>query len=164
VGRDWPPLPSLQVCVGRSATAGTPSGGPVMSGNATSAGRTLILTVQGELDLATADSLYLRARAAIDRHTRLLLLDLAGVSFCDVRGLSALVRIANDADAAGCRYGLVSPRPNVARVLRITGLDSRLHVFTSTGQTDASGGQEHSAGRQPLEVCRVVLPGDCAGL
>jgi anti-anti-sigma factor len=121
------------------------------------------LTVQGELDLATADTLYVRARAVIDRRVRLLLLDLTGVSFCDARGLSALVRIANDADAAGCRYGLISPQPNVARILRITHLDSRLHVVTSIGQTDAGREQERSAGSQPLEVGCVVLPGHRAG-
>jgi anti-sigma B factor antagonist len=133
-----------------------------MDGNPTCPGEALILTVQGELDLATADILYLRARAAINRHARLLLLDLTGVSFCDARGLSAFVRIANDADAAGCRYGLVTPPPNVARILRITGLDNRLHVFASIDQTDTGRTPEHSAGNPPLEVCRVVLPGNRA--
>jgi anti-sigma B factor antagonist len=90
---------------------------------------TQIVTVQGELDLATADNLYRRGRAAISRHARLLLLDLAGVSFCDSCGLSAFVKIANEADAAGCRYGLVAPQPLVVKVLRITGLDQRLPVF-----------------------------------
>jgi hypothetical protein len=48
-------------------------------------------------------------------------------------------------------------------ILRITGLDSRLHVFASINQKDAGREQEHSARSQPLEVCRVVLPGDRAG-
>ncbi len=90
---------------------------------------TLIVKVQGELDLVTADGLYRRGRAAIARKAKLLLLDLTGVSFCDSRGLSAFVRIANDADAVGCRYGLIAPQPVVAKVLRITGLDQRLPVF-----------------------------------
>ena len=62
---------------------------------------TRILRVQGELDLATADSLYRRGRAAVRCHARLLLFDLAGLSFCDACGLGAFVRIANEADAAG---------------------------------------------------------------
>ncbi len=91
---------------------------------------TLIVKVQGELDLATAEGLYRRGQAAIGRQARLLLLDLTGLSFCDSRGLSAFVRIANDADAAGCRYGLiVAPQPLVEKVLQITGLDKRLPVF-----------------------------------
>ena len=93
--------------------------------------QTQIVTVKGELDLVSADSLYRRGRTAIGRHARLLLLDLAAVSFCDSCGLNAFVRIANDADAAGCRYGLVAPQPIVLKVLRITGLDQRLPVFRS---------------------------------
>ena len=61
----------------------------------------------------------------------MLLLDLAGVSFCDARGLSAPVRIANRADTTGCRYGLIAPRPQLVKVLKITGLDQRLPVFAS---------------------------------
>jgi len=93
--------------------------------------QTQILSVRGELDLATADGLYKRGRAAIGRHARLLLLDLADLYFCDACGLSAFVRIANEAQAAGCRYGLVAPRPLVVKILRITGLDARLPVFAT---------------------------------
>ena len=93
--------------------------------------QTQILSVRGELDLATADGLYRRGRAAIGRHARLLLLDLADLHFCDACGLSAFVRIANEAQAAGCRYGLVAPQPLVVKILRITGLDARLPVFAT---------------------------------
>lgn len=89
-------------------------------------GQIEVLPIRGELDLATADSLAARGCTAIDRHVRLLLLDLSGLSFCDARGLSALVRIANHANAAGCRYSLIAPRPQVAGILRICGLEDRL--------------------------------------
>ena len=94
-------------------------------------GRIQVVPVRGELDLALADSLAARGYAAIGRQARVLLLDVAGVSFCDACGLSALVRIANRADRAGCRYGLIAPQPPVVKILRITGLDQRLPVFTS---------------------------------
>jgi anti-anti-sigma regulatory factor len=42
-----------------------------------------------------------------------------------------LVKIANHADKTGCRYGLIAPRPLVANLLRITGLDQRVPVFTT---------------------------------
>jgi len=96
--------------------------------------RAQILRVHGELDIVTADRLYRRARTAIGRRPRLLLLDLAGLSFCDARGLSAFVRIANDADAAGCRYGLIAPQPLVAKLLRITGLHQRLQIFATADE------------------------------
>jgi anti-anti-sigma factor len=90
-----------------------------------------IVYARGELDLATAGSLAARGCAALARRARLLLLDLTGLSFCDAQGLSALVKIANHADKTGCRYGLIAPRPRVANLLRITGLDQRMPVFAT---------------------------------
>ena len=78
-----------------------------------------------ELDLATADGLAAQG-CAIAVHAGLLLLDLTSLSFCDARGLSALVRIANQADTAGCRLALIAPQPPVAKVLRLCRLDQRL--------------------------------------
>ena len=93
--------------------------------------QTQILSVRGELDLATADDLYQRGHAAIGRNARLLLLDLADLSFCDACGLSAIVRIANETQAAGCGYALIAPQPLVVKILRITGLDARLPAFAT---------------------------------
>ena len=90
-----------------------------------------ILGLPPEMDLVTADGLAERGHAAIAGHARLLLLDLTGLSFCDARGLGALVRIANHADATGCRYALIAPSRPVARLLRITGLNARMPVFAT---------------------------------
>ena len=90
-----------------------------------------IVRMPAELDLTTSEGVAALGCAAIDRLARLVLLDLAGLSFCDARGLSAFVRIANQADAAGCGFGLIAPRPQVAKLLRISGLDSRMPVFAT---------------------------------
>ena len=92
-----------------------------------------IVRMPAELDLTTSESVTAQGRAAIARLARLVLLDLTGLSFCDARGLSAFVKIANQADAAGCGFGLIAPRPQVAKILRISGLDSRMPVFATTG-------------------------------
>jgi anti-anti-sigma factor len=91
-----------------------------------------IVRMPAELDLTTSESAAALGCAAIARLARLVLLDLTGLSFCDARGLSAFVRIANQADAAGCGFGLIAPRPPVAKILRISGLDSRMPVFATT--------------------------------
>src|SRR6266480_1399958 len=91
-----------------------------------------VLRAPEELDLATADALAARG-CAIAGHARVLLLDLTSLSFCDARGLSAFVRIANQADGEGCRLALIAPQPPVAKVLRICRLDQRLPVFATTG-------------------------------
>jgi anti-sigma B factor antagonist len=90
-----------------------------------------IMSMPAELDLITCEGVVEQGYAAIARSARLLLLDLAGLLFCDARGLSAFVRIANQADAAGCRFGLIAPRPPVTKILRISGLNSRMPVFAT---------------------------------
>jgi len=91
-----------------------------------------IVSMPAELDLTTSEGVVAEGCAAIARLARLVLLDLTGLSFCDARGLSTFVRIANQADAAGRGFGLIAPRPPVAKILRISGLDSRMPVFAST--------------------------------
>ncbi len=90
-----------------------------------------VLRVPERLDLASADGLAEQAYAAIASHAWLLLLDLTGLSFCDARGLSAFVRIANHADIAGCQYGLIAPPPPITKILRIGGLDWRMRVYST---------------------------------
>jgi anti-anti-sigma factor len=96
-----------------------------------------VLRAPGELDLATAGGLAAQGCALAGR-AGLLLLDLTSLSFCDAGGLSALVRIANQADRAGCRVALIAPQPPVAKVLRICRLDQRLPVFATTGHAVAA--------------------------
>jgi anti-anti-sigma factor len=55
---------------------------------------------------------------------------LAGVSFCDARGLRALVRMANCADQANRPFRVTSPSPRLTKLLRMTDLDTK---FLATG-------------------------------
>ena len=89
-----------------------------------------VLHTSGVLDLATADGLTARGCAAA-AHAWLLLLDLSGLSFCDARGLSAFVQIANHADRTGCCYRLIAPQPRVAKV---TGVRRAASGAGQTGQ------------------------------
>jgi len=90
-----------------------------------------IVSMPAELDLTTSEGVVEQGYAAIAQPVRLLLLDLAGLSFCDARGLSASVRIANQADAAGAVLASSRRGRRFAKILRISGLDSRLPVFAA---------------------------------
>ena len=61
-------------------------------------------------------------RDAIDAHGGAVLLDMAGLSFCDARGLGALVRMSRHAGQAGSCLHLVAPPPLLVEIIRITGL------------------------------------------
>jgi anti-anti-sigma factor len=55
-------------------------------------------------------------------------LDLTGVERIDAAGLSALIRLYNDAYKAGYEFSVTRPSPHVREVLGLVGLDRLLAV------------------------------------
>jgi anti-sigma B factor antagonist len=82
-------------------------------------------TVQlsGELDLVTCPVLRDELHSVLRSSTRLLVLDLSGVTFCDACGLSLLIDLQRCARQRGIVLALTQPRPCVSRLLRISGLE-----------------------------------------
>ena len=82
-----------------------------------------VVTVAGELDIATAEQAYTYISGVIDDRTAPVSVDLGGVTFCDASGLGVLARIARHARQAGRQLRLTSARPSLMKIMRITGLD-----------------------------------------
>jgi anti-anti-sigma factor len=84
---------------------------------------TVTVAVAGEFDLATADALRDGLLDVLDdQNPAVLEVDLAGITFMDCAGLSALVAVRNVAVQTGRRLRIVHPQPIVHRVLAATGL------------------------------------------
>lgn len=103
-----------------------------------------VVAIRGELDAATADQAYDYARQIIDRATGPVSVDLAGLSFCDARGLRALVRIAAHARDTGRPVSLTSARPPILKIMRITGVDAMFPELPRPGQRPGTAGTGHS--------------------
>jgi anti-anti-sigma factor len=82
-----------------------------------------IVSVTGELDIATAEQAYSYISEVIDGRPAPVTVDLSGLTFCDASGLGALARIARHARQAGRQLMLTSVRPSLMKIMRITGLD-----------------------------------------
>ena len=82
-----------------------------------------VITVTGELDIATAEQAYTYISDVIDGWPAPVSVDLAGLTFCDASGLGALARVARHARQAGRPLRLISARPSLVKIMRITGLD-----------------------------------------
>lgn len=87
-----------------------------------------VAAIEGELDIVTADAALAYVQEIIDTHSGPVVADLAGVRFCDARGLQALLRMASCAEQAGCPFWVVSPNPMLTKLMRITGLDHKLLI------------------------------------
>jgi anti-sigma B factor antagonist len=82
-----------------------------------------IISVTGELDIATADQAYAYISDVIDAWPTPVSVDLSGLTFCDASGLGALARTARHARQAGRQLRLTAARPSLLKIMRITGLD-----------------------------------------
>lgn len=96
-----------------------------------------VLNVVGDLDYATADELRDRVTGLALRPHQRLIVDLAGLDFCDSSGLTALLVARNHAHAARADIVLTAVPANTLRILRIVGLDQ---VFTLQPDVDSAAG------------------------
>jgi len=89
----------------------------------------LTFTTVGELDRA------LRPRLAVDPR---LVLDVSRVGFCDSAGLSGLLGARRRAQLVGGGVTLLGTSPALARVLRLTGVES-LFSYRTAGEAPTAG-------------------------
>jgi anti-sigma B factor antagonist len=82
-----------------------------------------IISVTGELDIATADKAYTYIREVLDSWQVPVTVDLSGVTFCDASGLGVLAKVARHARETGRQLRLTSARPSLLKIMRMTGLD-----------------------------------------
>jgi anti-sigma B factor antagonist len=99
-----------------------------------------VLSVGGDLDLNSAPELLRALTGLVDDGNRSLVVDMAGVDFCDSSGLSVLVRIRNRLIDLGGTLALAAPTPIVQRVLEVSGLDEIFGRYPTVEAARAASG------------------------
>jgi anti-sigma B factor antagonist len=89
---------------------------PIFSHTVRHVGDVHLVSLQGELDLASAAGLFERL---VETAGSVVVIDLSELTFMDSSGISAMVRTKNE---LGDGVVLTRPQPNVRRVFEITGL------------------------------------------
>jgi anti-anti-sigma factor len=87
-----------------------------------------IATLEGDLDIAATPVLRERLLSMLGPGVRLLVIDLSGVAFCDVSALAVLIGVQRRARGLGITVRLAAPRPQMAKLLRVTGLDQHFTI------------------------------------
>ncbi|MBE1501786.1 anti-anti-sigma factor [Amycolatopsis lexingtonensis] len=90
-----------------------------------------VVTIGGELDVATSPRLRAEIDAAPLERGQLLVVDLAEVTFCDSSGISALIAARNVAEAAGAALALVAVPARLSRTFGLIGLGTFFPTFPS---------------------------------
>ncbi|MEV4639520.1 STAS domain-containing protein [Actinoplanes sp. NPDC049548] len=83
---------------------------------------TLRVQPPAELDIATAETLLDQVRTALVEQPAAIVVDLAGVTFCDSSGIGALMDAQAIAASAGVPLHATAARPAIRRSLEITGV------------------------------------------
>ncbi|MFG1953835.1 STAS domain-containing protein [Micromonospora sp. NPDC048830] len=90
------------------------------------------LVLAGELDLATVETLYDSVTQTITagRPGRLVV-DLAGVTFCDSTGIGALLDARTAANSSGVAFQATNPRGVTRRTMQVIGVFEVLTAGTA---------------------------------
>lgn len=98
-----------------------------------------VVSVSGELDMATAPLLQQHLSELLERGQSRLVFDLADVSFCDSTGLSVFVRAKNSCDAVDGVVRLAAPQRGVLRILEVSGLVDVLQTYPTVAEAVTAG-------------------------
>lgn len=100
-----------------------------------------VVSVTGELDLATAPVLEDSLLAVPDDAAGAVIVDLARCSFIDLRGLRVLLAARERLERSNRPLALVVGNPNLLRVFKITRVDALFAIYPSL--TAAAEGNDH---------------------
>ena len=99
-----------------------------------------VLTVTGEIDMATAPRFRQRLLALIGGGAQNLVIDLSGVDYIDSTGLGVLMGGAKRVRSAGGDIRLVTAGSRLTDLIELTRLDRVLDVYDSVSAATESSG------------------------
>ena len=108
----------------------TANGSPALRASVSRSGARVVVSLAGELDLATGDQLRSRLTTVIegDPPPEQLVLDVEGLDFVDASGISVLLGAQRSLSARGGQILLRSPSRLVQRVVKVLELEHVLPV------------------------------------
>jgi anti-sigma B factor antagonist len=112
-----------------SAEGGAGNGGMLEVREDRDGGGVMTLTIEGELDLATAPRVREPLERAIESGTRRIVVDMLSCGFIDSTGLGVLLHAAKRLEEDGGAMALVCVDDQIKRLLELTMIDRTIPVF-----------------------------------
>lgn len=86
------------------------------------------LSLRGEIDMSNVDALAAQLEAALAETTHRMVVDLAGVDFCDSLGFSTLIKCWRTATDSGREFVVARPAPPVRRIMEMMGINAVIGI------------------------------------
>ena len=100
-------------------------------------GTTVVLQVEGDLDVLTAPTLGTHLDVALSDSLTLLIVDITGVGFLSSAGISMLVETHRLTEKAGISLRVVAEGPATARPLRMMKIDEIIDLYPTLSDARA---------------------------
>jgi anti-anti-sigma factor len=101
-------------------------------------GDTVVLSVAGEVDMATAPALEESIKEALERAPEMLVVDLSGVGFLASAGMSVLIS-GNQQAGDRTRFRLVAVGSATLRPMELTGIAAEFSIHPTRDQAMSGG-------------------------
>ena len=95
---------------------------------------TLITEISGELDHHSAAKIRAEIDAAISEEAKNIILDLTNLTFMDSSGIGMIMGRYKKIQSFGGKLVIVSPKPQVKRILEISGLFNIITIESSVNK------------------------------
>jgi anti-sigma B factor antagonist len=121
----------------------------------------VIVTLAGDLDIASAPAARERLLSLLRPGACRLVIDMSAVRYTDASGLAVLVNTKRRAILLGGELRLAALQPEVARVLTATGLSRHLAAYPTVGAAVADrkpGGHTALLGTSPAVIAAQAVP------
>lgn len=89
----------------------------------------VIVTLRGELDIASAPALREELAAVLESEASRLVIDLSAIRYADTSGIAVLVGSLRRAGLLGGWLRLAAPTPAITQILAVTGLNQHFATF-----------------------------------
>lgn len=120
------------------------------------AGDIVVLRVSGEIDMLTLPPVATALTAALERASADLVVDVAGIGFCCVRGFALLADTAHAADHRGINVAVSGLHPHLARIATLLWPEQHLLRYRSVAAAVTAIRIDHTYRlRQPTPLHRT---------
>lgn len=92
-------------------------------------GKTNMVKIKGEIDIYSIEEFKAAIEEKIDTQVQEIRLDCSELSYMDSTGMGVLIELRNKTKKMGQKIVMVNPRPNIKKLLALTGVDKIIEII-----------------------------------
>jgi anti-sigma B factor antagonist len=94
-------------------------------------GKTNMVCIKGEIDIYSIEKFRDTIEKIIKTQAPEIILDCSELSYMDSTGMGVLIELRNKTKEMGQKIIMMNPRPNIKKLLTLTGVDKIIEVIDS---------------------------------